>query len=257
MLTSKKRVGTVAGSDFPLTTALAEDLDPKTPAPSKTKWKRVALPAVSKTELDLPPPKPKQCSLQQLESYRDLGIIDKVLHKSVVVPKLKKLESRVADLPKVKDTGSQATAKSEVTKWREWKVRQLVEEMDVDPPADPDAVVQKNLKGKGKAKAQVVQKNNCMIENDSDIVIVESINKGKGKAKAKKAKAKANAEGVEDEEWGTEFIVPTLPAGKSATLPVLLKCSHKKLDGDSSTNPKQVLSLMPVIYIPPSDHAYP
>ena len=87
--------------------------------------------------------------------------------------------------------------------------------MDVDPLADPDAVVQKNLKGKGKAKAQVVQKDDCMIESDSDIVIVESIDKGKGKAKAK-----ANAEGVEDEEWGTEFVVPMLPAGKSAVLPV-------------------------------------
>ena len=114
--TSKKRVGAVAGSDFPLTTAPVEDLDPKTPAPSKTKWKRVASPAVSETELDSPPPKPKQCSLQRLESYCDLGDIDKVLHKSVAVPKPKKSESRVANLPKAKDMGSQATAKSEATK---------------------------------------------------------------------------------------------------------------------------------------------
>ena len=110
--------------------------------------------------------------------------------------------------------------------------------MDVDPLADPDAVVQKKSKRKGKAKAQVMQKDDHMIESDSNIVIVESINKRKGKAKMKKAKVKANAEGVEDKEWGTEFVVPMLPAGKSAALPVPVKCSHQKVDGDSSTNLK-------------------
>ena len=183
------------------------------------------------------PPEPKQRSLQRLESYYDLGDIDKVPHKPTAVPKPKKLENRVANPLKVKDEGSQATAKIEVTKWREWTVRQPINEMDVDPPANPDAVAQKKSKGKGKAKAQVVQRNNQMIESDSDIEIVEGSNQGEGKAKMKKAKVKA-AEGVEDKGWGAEFIVPRHPAGMSAALPVPAKCSHQKVDRDSSTNLK-------------------
>ena len=183
------------------------------------------------------PPEPKQCSLQQLESYRDLGDIDKVPRKPTAVPKPKKSESRVANPLKVKDKESQATAKSEVTKWREWTVRLPIDEMDVDPLANPDAVAQKKSKGKGKAKAQVVQRNDWMIKSDSDIEIAEGSNRGEGKAKMKKAKVKA-AEGVEDKGWGAEFIVPRLPAGMSAALPVPAKRSHQKVDGDSSTNPK-------------------
>ena len=219
------------------TTASSQDLDPKTPAPAKTKRKRVASPAVSETEPEMTPPEPKQRSLRRLESYRDLGDIDKVPRKPTAVPKPKKSESRVADPLKAKDEGSQATAKSEATKWREWTVRQPIDEMDVDPPANPDAVAQKKSKAKGKAKAQVVQRNDRMIERDSDIEIVEGSNRGEGKAKTKKAMVKA-AEGVEDKGWGAEFIVPRLPAGMSAALPVQAKRSHQKVDGDSSTNPK-------------------
>ena len=158
------------------TTASPQDLNPKTPAPAKTKQRRVASPAVSETEPEMTPPEPKQCSLQQLVSYRDLGDIDKVPHKPTTVPKPKKLESRVADPLKAKDEGSQATAKSEVTKWREWMVRQPIDEMDIDPLANPDAIAQKKSKGKGKAKAQVVQRNNRMIKSNSNIEIVEGSN---------------------------------------------------------------------------------
>ena len=158
------------------TTASPQDLNPKTPAPAKTKQRRVASPAVSETEPEMTPPKPKQCSLQQLVSYRDLGDIDKVPRKPTTVPKPKKLESRVADPLKAKDEGSQATAKSEVTKWREWMVRQPIDEMDIDPLANPDTIAQKKSKGKGKAKAQVVQRNNRMIKSNSNIEIVEGSN---------------------------------------------------------------------------------
>ena len=117
-----------------------------------------------------------------------MGNIDKVPHKPMVVPKPKKSESRVADPLKAKDEGSQATAKSEATKWREWTVRQPIDEMDVDPPANPDAIAQKKSKGKGKAKAQVVQRNDQMIKSDSDIEIVEGSNRGESKDEESKGK---------------------------------------------------------------------
>ena len=59
--TSKKRVNTVPSSDSP---APSHTLNSKPPAPLKSKQKRVASPAVDKTEPDLPPPEPKPCSLQ-------------------------------------------------------------------------------------------------------------------------------------------------------------------------------------------------
>ena len=117
-----------------------------------------------------------------------------------------------------------------MTKWREWKARQLVEEMDVDPPADPDAVVQQ--KSKGKQKAQVVQKDNQtpIVESDSEIEILEYDGKGKGKVKATN-KAKVKTEGVEGVESGAKFVVPMLPAGK--WLVPVPKCFHQN-DGDST-----------------------
>ena len=110
-----------------------------------------------------------QHALQKLKSYHDLGDIDKTLHKPVAVLKQKKSGSRVVDSSKAKDKRGEAEAKGGATKWREWKARQPVEEMDVDPPADPDAVVQQKLKGK--QKAQVVQKDNQtpIIESDLEI----------------------------------------------------------------------------------------
>ena len=106
--TSKKRVDTVPGSDSPPTTAPSQALNPKTLAPLKSKWKRVASPEVSDTEPDSPPPKPKQRTLQQLKSHCDLGDIDKTLRKPAAVPKQEKLGSRVVDSSKAKDKGSEA-----------------------------------------------------------------------------------------------------------------------------------------------------
>ena len=99
--------------------------------------------------------------------------------------------------------------------------------MDVDPPADPDAVVQQKLKGK--QKVQVVQKDDqtLIIKSNLEIEIVEYDGKGKVKVKVNKAKVKGNAEGVEGVELGTKFIVPTLHVGKSAAQSVPVpKHSH-------------------------------
>ena len=125
---------------------------------------------------------------------------------------------RVVDSSKAKDKGGEAKAESGATKWREWKARQPVEEINVDPPADPGAVVQQKLKGK--QKAQVAQKDRTpIIESSSEIEIVEYESKGKEKAKVKvnKAKVKANVEGVEGVWLEAKFIVPMLPTGKPAT----------------------------------------
>ena len=85
--TSKKRVDTVSRPNSLPTTAPSQALNPKTPAPSKLKRKRVVLPEASETEPDSPPPEPKQGSLQRTRGYRDLGDI---LHQPVVVHKQKR-----------------------------------------------------------------------------------------------------------------------------------------------------------------------
>ena len=111
--TSKKKVDAVPGYSPP-TTAPSQVLNPKTPAPLKSKRKRIASFQVSETEPESPPPKPKPHSLQWLKSYHNLGDIDKTLCEPAVVPKQKKSGSKV-DSSKAKDKGGKVEAESGVT----------------------------------------------------------------------------------------------------------------------------------------------
>ena len=122
-----------------------------------------------------------------------------------------------------KDKGGKAEVES--SKWREWNVRHPVE-MDVDPPAEPDAGVQQKTKGK-----QTMHNQTSIIESDSEVEIVD-YGKGKGKGKAK---VKATAEGAEGE---ATFVVPGLPAGKSGRPVPVPKRSHQNFDGDIASNPE-------------------
>ena len=189
----------------PTPTAQPQPLDLKTPAPSKKlKQTKVVSPHGTDTEPESLSHKPNPCSLQQLQSYLDLGEVDGALWKATVKPKL--TLGRV-DLSKdrAKNDGDEAA-------WRLWRARQsnVEREMDVDQP-------QVNAKGKGKESTQNQPMHDWtpIIPSDSEVEVDHS-GKGKGKRKAKVKK-----------------VIPMLPpGGRSAAsweVPVK-KQSHQNVD---------------------------
>ena len=136
---------------------LSLTLSPKTPAPVKKVRHTKNLSPQVKTDPDLPGV-PKQCTLQQHESYLDVDIFD-VPHKPMVVTK-KPLSSWGGGFGAEGGDESNTPIGSPASAWRGWKAREVGAGMEID--VDP-------VEMSGKQKGRVKGKPQHKLANNADV----------------------------------------------------------------------------------------